>query len=102
MAFGLPPTISKKEIKTHKKLSNACCEVDLLTDDLFVMDANSVSDDARYFVFGVSIVELIYVTATGFKRSVFACKRQHPNVNVNVIDWYIMCFVCLHSTGKTT
>lgn len=53
MAFNLPPQLSKKEMKTFKKLSKACCEVDLLTDDLFVMDANSVSDDARYFVFGV-------------------------------------------------
>jgi hypothetical protein len=56
MAFGLPPTISKKEIKTHKKLTQACCEVDLLTDDLFAMDAHSVADDSRYFVFGVMLL----------------------------------------------
>lgn len=60
MAFGLPPLLSKKEIKTHKKLTKLCCEVDLLTDDLFVMDANSVSDDARYFVFGVISFVALY------------------------------------------
>jgi len=59
MAFNLPPQLSKKEIKTFKKLSKICCEVDLLTDDLFVMDANSVSDDARYFVFGEYLREVV-------------------------------------------
>jgi hypothetical protein len=69
MAFNLPPLISKKEQKTFKKLSRACCEVDLLTDDLFVMDANSVADDARYFVFGVCDISTSIIHASIYQSS---------------------------------
>jgi hypothetical protein len=83
MSFGLPPTISKKEIKTHKKLSQACCEVDLLTDDLFVMDANSVADDARYFVFGV------IPCTTNF----YYCHNYNYLLRTYIITYYLLYII---------
>ena len=54
LALCLPPEVSKKETAHFNKLSRLCREVDIITDDLFVMDVNSFCDDTSFFVFEVT------------------------------------------------
>jgi hypothetical protein len=54
LALCLPPTLSRKEKLTYLKLHQLTQEIDLLTDELYVMDVSTFCDDTRYFVFEVS------------------------------------------------
>ena len=56
MALCLPPKISKKEDVHYRKLTKLCTEIDVITDDLYVMDVNSFCDDTSFFVFEVCCV----------------------------------------------
>lgn len=53
LALCLPPTLSRKEKLTYLRLHQLTQEVDLITDELFVMDVSTFCDDTRYFVFEV-------------------------------------------------
>lgn len=55
LALCLPPTLSRKEKLTYMRLHQLTQEIDLLTDELFVMDVSTFCDDTSYFVFEVVI-----------------------------------------------
>lgn len=55
LALCLPPTLSRKEKLTFLRLHRLTQEVDLLTDELYVMDVSTFCDDTRYFVFEVNL-----------------------------------------------
>jgi hypothetical protein len=59
LALCLPPTLSRKEKLTFMRLHQLTQEIDLLTDELYVMDVSSFCDDTLYFVFEVTICSLL-------------------------------------------
>lgn len=51
IALGLAPTATQDEVQAFEALKRSCDRVSLLTDELYVMDVFSVTDDTSYFVF---------------------------------------------------
>jgi hypothetical protein len=53
VALGLSAEHSNEERAHYSQLLRECNRVELITDDLYIMDVLSVSDDTSYFVFDV-------------------------------------------------
>lgn len=64
IALGLTPTACPEEIQTFEGLKRSCDRISLLTDELYVMDVFSVTDDTSYFVFE----EELRLAALAFSR----------------------------------
>ena len=59
LAFGLPPSSVPVEDKAFYRLRQACNQLDLLTDELYILDVKSTLDDYRYFVFEEELKEIM-------------------------------------------
>ena len=67
--MGLHPTQSTQETAHYSLLRQQCDELDILTDDLFLLDVRSVADDHRFFPFGDVLKELVLC----FSRDALDC-----------------------------
>ena len=59
LAFGLPPSSVPVEDRAFYRLRQACNQLDLLTDELYILDVKSTLDDYRYFVFEEELKEIM-------------------------------------------
>lgn len=59
LAFGLPPQSVPIEDRAFYRLRQACNQLDLLTDELYILDVRSTLDDHRYFVFEEELKEIM-------------------------------------------
>ena len=61
LAFGLSPEENSDEDRDFQALKSNIHEVDLITDELFVMDVLNIVDDSNYFIFEDSLKELMLI-----------------------------------------
>lgn len=59
IAMGLHHTRDSAEDAHYSILRQQCDELDILTDDLYLLDVQSVADDHRFFPFGDVLKELV-------------------------------------------
>jgi Rab-GTPase-TBC domain len=57
--MGLHHTQDASEASHYSSLRQQCDELDILTDDLYLLDVQSVADDHRFFPFGDVMKELV-------------------------------------------
>lgn len=53
VAMGLPADEAPREALEYERLVITCHQYDLITDELFLRDIQTVTDDPRFFVFEV-------------------------------------------------
>mmetsp|Transcript_403 Transcript_403/g.755 ORF Transcript_403/g.755 Transcript_403/m.755 type:complete len:566 (+) Transcript_403:85-1782(+) len=87
MAHCLPPSISRKERLAFLKLKDMCNEIELLTDDLYVMDVITFCDDTRYFVFE----DKLRLVALCFSRDEWVSKNSQYQVHKPLTGQVHLC-----------
>ena len=59
LAFGLAPQSVPVEDRAFYRLRQACNQLNLLSDELYILDVQSTLDDHRYFVFEEELKEIM-------------------------------------------
>lgn len=73
VALGLPEEVILSEDRHFRRLRGECDRLDLLTDELFLHDIQTVTDDPRFFVFEEELKEVVF----GFSRDEWVRQNCH-------------------------